>query len=106
MPRIVITESDFLLLRSKVDEAAEDISIRPLDKVILPEQKAGDPSIKTVSAAELFLTTLSAIAKAARKLKESDIAIDMGSSPLEMKFTGTIAGVSKEIRDIYLKLES
>lgn len=105
MPRIVITESDFLLLSAKADQAAEEIKKKPPDRVVFPPGKKEDPSIEAVSATDLFLTTLYAMARATRKLKGSDIAIDMGSRPLEMKFTGTITGISKEDRDIYLKLE-
>lgn len=106
MPRTVISESDFLLLRSKADEAAEEVKKELPDRVVFPEEKGGDLSIEAVSVGDLFLTTLSAVAKAARKLKGSDIAIDMSSQPMEVKFAGTIAGISIEERDIYLKLES
>jgi len=101
-----INDNDFLLLRSKVDEVQREMQKKPLDKVLFPEVAGSDPSVETVAVNELFLTTLTAIAKATRKLRESDVAIDMSSNPIEIKFTGSIAGISKNEGEIYLKLNN
>lgn len=106
MSRLVLSESDFLLLRSKVDEAINDLWLTPMDTSLFPVIEGVNPTIETVSVNELLLATLSAIAKATRKLRESNIAMDMSSNPMEIKFTGTIVGVSKNQGEIYLKLNN
>lgn len=105
MPRTVITESDFLLLRSEAEAAVDEIIEDKPDRVLLPGEKGDDLSTRVVSAGELFLTAMSALSKARRKLRGDGMAIDMSSEPLEMRFTGTIAGISDDKSDVLLKLE-
>jgi hypothetical protein len=106
MSHELFTKNDFLLLRSDIDKALFELKKEPADKVHLPQEQGGDLSVKTVSAGELLLVTLSAMAKATRRLRESNVAIDMRSNPIEMKFTGTITDFSKRDNGIYIKLEN
>jgi hypothetical protein len=106
MPHKPFSEDDFLRLRSDIDLALFDRREKPPGNLSFPPEEGGDPSIRTVTASEILLVTLSAMARATRKLRESNIAIDMGNNPLEMKFTGTIAGVSTVSGEIQLKLEN
>lgn len=99
-------ENHFLALRSNVDTALYNRREEPPDHIIFPTEEGADLFVKTITTAELLVITLSAVAKATRRLRESQIAIDMGAKPLEMKFTGTVAGFSKKDGEIYLKLKN
>ena len=105
MPRTVITESDFLLLRAETDQAIAETRQSPPGEVGLPSIAGGSETGVETTAGDLLETTLGAIARATRKLRDSEMAIDLGSRPLEMSFSGSITRLSDGGKDIFINLE-
>lgn len=98
--------ADFHALRADVD-ALVQLSRRPAKvNALLPRMsgKTWDES-EAIEVGDILTATVRAVAKGTRRLRGNAVALDLGSDPITMRFSGDLVNVSPDAEKILIRVK-